>query len=263
MKKANPSKKEEEATEATEATENAGSAEATENAGSAESENPQVTPTNWRSLIDTKYLVPNMSKFPAGIQQKTINVEELDDSQLLILLGGIKEVSHLRGFSAVNYTVHACSQQYVAVSCKIKWHPHAETGDQPVEFEALADAHMDNTKSFAKDFLMAIAENRAFVRCVRSFLRINIVGSDEIGDPLKGQMPQEAPDSVISSAHPVSVLADLMKKANVSFEVVKATVEKEGDESAKEWKELSDIPNKTAFTLIQRIKKKVSGNEDP
>lgn len=217
---------------------------------------------NWRSLIDTKYLVPNMSKFPAGTQQKTLNVEELDDSQLLILLGGIKELAHLRGFNSVNYNVHACNQQYVAVSCKIKWKPCEETGNEAVEFEALADAHIDNTKSFAKDFLMAIAENRAFVRCVRSFLRINIVGTDEIGDPSKGQMPQEAPDSVISSTHPVAVLADLMKKANVTFEVVRATVEKEGDASAKDWKELSDIPNKTVFTLIQRIKKKVSGNEN-
>ena len=112
---------------------------------------------NWRKMINPKYLVPNLSKFPQGTQNKDVDVSSLEDSQLLILLGGIKEIANLRGFSSVRYNVHACSPQYVAVSCKINWVPNTESNNESVEFEALADAHLENTKSFAKDFLMAIA----------------------------------------------------------------------------------------------------------
>lgn len=219
---------------------------------------------NWRKLIDPKYLVPNMSRFPVGTQQKTLNVEELEDSQLLILLGGIKELAHLRGFSSVSYIVHSCSPQYVAVTCRIKWNACEESNNKEVEFESLADAHLDNTKSFAKDFLMAIAENRAFVRCVRNYLRINIVGSDEVGDTNRGQqMPEESSgNTVISSTHPVAVLTELIKKAGLNFDLIKATMLKEGVKEAEDWQDLSSIPNKTVFQLIQRIKKKVSENED-
>jgi hypothetical protein len=228
----------------------------------AENENVPNSTIDWRKLVNPKYLVPNMSKVPHGTAQKSLNVEELDDSQLLILLAGIKDLASLRGFSSVTYHVHACSPQYVAVSCKIIWNPSPETNNLPVEFESLADAHLENTKSFAKDFLMAIAENRAFVRCVRNYLRINIVGSDEIGDPNKGEMPEVANVAVVSSTHPASVLNDLMKKAGLTFETIKATMEKEGDVDAKNWNATYDIPNKTIFSLIQRIRKKINPNED-
>ena len=56
-----------------------------------------------------------------------------------------------------------------------------ETGGQPVSFSAIGDASLSNTFDFAQNYLAAIAENRAFVRCVRNFLKINIVAKDEIG----------------------------------------------------------------------------------
>jgi hypothetical protein len=213
---------------------------------------------DWRKIIDSKYLVPNLSKFPVGTENKDLDVSSLDDSQLLILLGGIKEIANLRGFSSVSYNIHSCSPQYVAVSCKISWIPNLESGGIPVEFESLADAHIDNTKSFARDFLMAIAENRAFVRAVRNFLRINIVGTDELGDGKNQTVihTESSVEQVAPASHPSNVLKEAMQKSNISFEKIKQTMVKENVEGAEQWSSISDIPNKTIFSLIQRIKKK-------
>lgn len=215
---------------------------------------------NWRKMINSKYLVPNLSKFPSGTENKDLNVQELDDSQLLILLGGIKELANIRGYSKVEYKVFNCTQNHVAVSCKITWLPNFETFNNQVEFESLADAHLDNTKSFAKDFLMAIAENRAFVRAVRNFLRINILGSDELGDTKNQTVvhTESGTENAIAASHPANVLKEAMSKANISFEKIKETMIKEGVEEASSWDNIRDIPHKTIFSLIQRIKKKIN-----
>jgi hypothetical protein len=218
---------------------------------------------NWRKMIDAKYLVPNLSKFPTGTENKSLNINDLEDSQLLILLGGIKDLANIRGYSKVQYNVFNCDQRHVAVSCKITWIPNFETDNREVEFESLADAHLENTKSFAKDFLMAIAENRAFVRSVRNFLRINILGSDELGES-KGQSvihTESGSEPQISASHPANVLKDAMLKANISFETMKETLIKEGVAEAEAWTSVSEIPHKIIFSLIQRIKKKLSKSQ--
>jgi len=214
---------------------------------------------NWRKMINSKYLVPNLSKFASGTENKDLNIQDLDDSQLLILLGGIKELANIRGYSKVEYKVFNCTQNHVAVSCKITWLPNFETSQKEVEFESLADAHLDNTKSFAKDFLMAIAENRAFVRAVRNFLRINILGSDELGDSKNQTVihTESGTESTIATSHPANVLKEAMAKANIPFEKIKETMIKEGTENAETWNAVSDIPHKMIFSLIQRIKKKI------
>ena len=212
---------------------------------------------NWRAMVGKEHLVAN--KDAIKNQNKDVDISSLPDNQLLILLAGIKELAQTRGFKSVSYDVVEANHNYVAVKCTINWIPNYETEMECVSFSALADAHIENTKSFAKDFLMAIAENRAFVRAVRNFLRINIVGTDEIGDTSKGQIPHEATEfSPVSSTHPLNVLAELMKKTNISFDLIKETLKKEGDTEADGWNSPADIPNKSIFQLIQRLKKKTS-----
>ena len=74
----------------------------------------------------------------------------------------------------VRYEVTSPSPAYVVATCSIDWIPNYETEDRAVTFSAIGDASPHNTQSFAKFFLGPIAENRAFVRCVRNFLKINI-----------------------------------------------------------------------------------------
>jgi hypothetical protein len=118
--------------------------------------------------------------------------------------------------------------------------------------------------------LETIACNRAFVRCVRNFLNIHIVGADEI-DKSKNKSV-DISDLIQSTAIPITPQGALEKNVNdklkiFSFEDFKAhlrnmwTVASEAsDEStlslladAKDWKSFADVPAKTARVLIKKI----------
>jgi hypothetical protein len=65
-------------------------------------------------------------------------------------------------------------------------------------------------------------------------------------------------ENAIAASHPANVLKEAMAKANISFEKIKETLVKEGLEEASSWESISNIPHKTIFSLIQRIKKKLN-----
>ena len=200
---------------------------------------------NWRKMVKTEHLVPNRQK-----TQET-DVSKLQDKDLLILLGGIKELAQIRGYISVEYKVVAASESYFATSCRITWLPNYETGGKEIVFESLADASVNNTKSFARFFLAAIAENRAFVRCVRNFLKINIVSQEELGDAkllYDGALTQDNPTS------PHVLLEKVIKEKNISFDVLKNKLIKENFENAESLNSISDIPKVKIFELIERIK---------
>lgn len=208
---------------------------------------------DWKAMVKPEFLVPNKDKFKPEIDLSSIDVTKLDDSQLLILLGGIKDVAYIRGFSSVDYDVITAKQDYVAVKCNITWIPNYETGMQPVKFSALADAHFENTSGFGNKFLMAIAENRAFIRAVRNFLRINIVGQDEIDPKKKNEIIEES-----QPVNPANVLNRVMSEVGLTFQTIKAKLVSENDEEAANWESVTDIPKKRVFEIIERIKRKNS-----
>jgi len=199
---------------------------------------------NWRKMIRPEFLVPNKQK-----TQET-DISKLEDKDLLILLGGIKELAQIRGFTCVSYDVPEASPNYVIASCYINWIGNYETSNVSVSFQALADASPDNTQSFARNYLAAIAENRAFVRCVRNFFKINIVGQEEIGAK---SLPEDL--GVENPLSPTAVLSNLMKEKGISFEDVKRRLLKDKVDNAEGMTNLSDIPKPKIFELIDRIKK--------
>ena len=207
---------------------------------------------NWRKMVRTDYLVANKQR-----TQQT-DVSQLEDRDLLILLGGIKELAQIRGFTDVSYTVYKASQDYFSTSCTINWTPNYETDNKAVSFSALADAHQDNTYSFASNFLAATAENRAFVRCVRNFLNVHIVGDDEI-DKSNGKQVQEAP--VSGSLTPSSILESqaLTKLDCGSFDDFKQVLrswwqeDKYKNQDVGQWGSFEDVPAKEARVLLKLI----------
>jgi hypothetical protein len=210
---------------------------------------------NWRSMINKEHLVPNRDAFK---NQKDINLKELDisslaDNQLLILLAGIKELAQIRGYKNVSYDVIQAQPDYVAVKCTIDWSPNYETNMETVSFSALADAHLDNTKDFAKNFLMAIAENRAFIRAVRSFLKINIVGNDEMGKTTHIDSEVEPNTSI---TQPVALLEKTMEEYNISFDQIKERAIQKKMENSESWQSIKDISPLSMFTIISGIKNK-------
>ena len=124
---------------------------------------------------------------------------------------------------------------------------------QEVSFSALADAHLDNTKDFAKNFLMAIAENRAFIRAVRSFLKINIVGNDEMGKTT--HIDTEVEVNTLAT-QPIALLQKTMEEHSISFNQVKERAVQKKMENAESWKSIEDISPLSMFTIISGIKNK-------
>ncbi len=205
---------------------------------------------NWRKMVRTDYLVANKQR-----TQQT-DVSQLEDRDLLILLGGIKELAQIRGFTDVYYTVHTASQDYFSTTCTIEWIPNYETDNKVVSFSALADAHQENTYSFASNFLAATAENRAFVRCVRNFLKINIVGQEEMGGGKQvfSQATTKA-SATKTDSDPTSLLQKVMDSKGVSFDMIKKRLVEENFPKADSLNSTKDIPKTKTFELIARLKK--------
>ncbi len=202
---------------------------------------------DWRKMIKPEYLVPNKSRTSEN------DVTKLKDYQLIILLGGIKELAQIRGYTDVNYDVVSPSPDYVAATCSITWSPNYETEDKHVTFSAIGDASPSNTKDFAKFFLGPIAENRSFVRCVRNFLKINIVSQEELGDTKLAE--NNVVEEAESPTDPANILTDLMKKKKISFGKLKKKLESEGYEKSAKLGSVSDLPKIKVFELIDRLKK--------
>jgi len=202
---------------------------------------------DWRKMIKSEYLVPNRQR------TKETDVSKLSDNQLIILLGGIKELAQIRGYTNVGYTVTSPSPDYVVATCSIDWIPSYETEGQAVTFSAIGDASPQNTKDFARYFLGPIAENRAFVRCVRNFLRINIVSQEELGNA-QLDTSSEAEDSD-NATDPRHVLEKLMKSKGITFEIIKSKLVKEDYDKAENFNSILDIPKIKTFELIERLQK--------
>ena len=208
---------------------------------------------DWRKMINTDHLYANPSK-----KLSETDVTKLKDTELCILLSGLKELAQIRGYSKVEYDVQTPSSDYVVANCKITWVPNYETEGQEVTFSAVADSSVQNTAPiFGNYFLATTAENRAFARCVRSFLRINIVSKEEMAESSvqnniyrsNGNVPSSS-----SSGTPEESLAEAMKEKGISFDRVKAKLIKEEVEGAENFESVSDIPKQKIFQLISRIK---------
>ena len=209
---------------------------------------------DWRKMLDDKWLYPNPSK-----SLPTTDVSQLDDNDLCVLLNGYKELANVRGFTNVKYEMSCPSPDYVVTTCVIDWIPNYETEDKPVSFSAIGDASPQNTNGFGALYLGPMAENRAFVRCVRNFLRVGIVGRDELAANGSNRAapapPMASYDDKGSIAYPISVLSALMNEKGVSFDMVKKKLAEEGLEKASTFSSIKQVPKIKAFALIERLKK--------
>lgn len=201
---------------------------------------------NWRKMVKPEFLVPHKQVFERMGRTVPESIEGLSDKELLILLGGIKELAATRGFARCSYRVTTPSSEYVVAVCEIEWIPNYETQNRPVISSGIGDASLSNTTGFGKLYLGPFAENRAFVRCVRQFLRINIVSQEEISD-----MVTEATED-----SGVQLLKKAMEKYGVSFEHIKAKLIEEQLGGAELFQNIKDIPRYKQLELVARINAK-------
>ena len=201
---------------------------------------------NWRKMIKPEFLVANRDR------TDETDISKLEDHELIILLGGLKDLANIRGYHSVTYTVTQASPEYVCTTCSIVWMGNYETEKgESVLFQSIADAGLNNTEGFGQMYLAAIAENRAFCRAVRNFLRINIVAKEEIKN-----VKTSKPNPGTNSASPDIYLTNLMKEKKINFSVIKDKMVKEAVDGASNWNTIKDIPRIKMFEIIERMQKK-------
>ena len=201
---------------------------------------------NWRKMVKPEFLVANRDR------TDETDISKLEDNELIILLGGLKDLANIRGYHSVTYKIHEASPEYVCASCSISWIGNYETENgESVLFEGVADAGVKNTESFGQMYLAAIAENRAFCRAVRNFLRINIVAKEEIKN-----VKISTPSPTTNAAAPDLFLKNLMKEKKINFTDIKAKMVNEKVDGADDWSSIKDIPRLKMFEIIERMQKK-------
>jgi len=224
---------------------------------------------NWRAMVNPSHLYPNKDHFARKNLQIPDAIEGLRDDQLLIKLAGIKELAKLRGFKRIAFTFPKLQSDYVVATCQIDWINNFESRifeerDRDV-WESLstmdvANATTENTDGFGQKFLETIAANRAFVRTVRNYLGIHIVGEDEIakgnGSKASAQVSDGAadvsPQGILAKKFAEGVGGDM-----VEFREWLRVLWKEEtyrNEDAKNWNAWKDVPAKEARMLLKFIK---------
>jgi hypothetical protein len=225
---------------------------------------------NWRAMIKEEFLYPNKDWFASRKKDVPSSVDGLSDKQLLIMLGGIKELAKMRGYHSIDFTVTNVSSDYVTAKCQIDWIENYESANIGIypRYTDVANATLANTDNFCAKFLETIACNRAFVRCVRNYLNIHIVGADEI-DKSKGANNSNtveydaSSDSAMLPLTPSGTLQKALSDDNGvnSFDEFKALLRafwKEDiyrNEEAAHWESYEDIPAKECRKLIAICKK--------
>ena len=214
---------------------------------------------NWRAMVKEEHLFPNKAHFERFNKPLPKSIEGLKDHQLLIKLSGIKELARLRGFDSVHYEMVKCEQNHVAVKCGISFISNYETGER-VLYEDMANATTNNCSSFAVKFLETIACNRAFVRAVRNFLNVHIVGLDEMdtSDPSTTQQSSQSSTSFSIQSTLEKNSKEYAKCSN--FECFKGYLLELKNSNAylnseaESWESYSDIPSKEARILLKLLK---------
>lgn len=222
---------------------------------------------NWRSMIKPEFLYVNKEYFERFGKEVPKSTDGLKDNQLSIMLGGIKELAKLRGFTRVSYQLtHEKVGDHVSAACTINWIPNYESDFRAVSFEDFGNASINNTDDFCHKFLETIACNRAFIRAVRNYLGIHIVGFDELDKSDKSKsmsMDASNDEENASISKPSEVLQKKSEeKGFKSFSDFKTIFLREmwhqgnyRNEAAKDWNSYEDIPAKECRKLLVLLDK--------
>lgn len=216
---------------------------------------------DWKSLIPKQFLFPNTEKFKSLGKEIPSSIDGLDESMILIKLSGIKWLARVRGYTRVDFD-YSSSGAASTAKCRIHWIPNFEN-PQGAVYEEVASCDSRNADDFSLKFSESIASNRAFVRCVRNFLNVNIVGEEEIFNKESSQIKniEESSKPSQMSIDPQSIFIKICKEKNMSFDDIlkfsESIIDKEIDlKSIKDEKSLiSNLNPKIAKKLLKEIKK--------
>ncbi len=214
---------------------------------------------NWRRMIPPEFLYVNpdpkrREKLEAKYKKPYSEIRPIDDNvedgDLIQLLGAAKYLLKTYGYDSIHYTVVEANQDYAAVNCQIDFIGNYLTQNRPISYEDCACAHGGNTNDFGTRYLIEMATNRSFVRCIRNFLGIGIISKEEIS----GNVEPEQPKSTMAPARQIKMLDDIMADKGVTWPHLVEKLKKE-NLFKDEYLSTKDLPKDVVFQFVERIKK--------
>lgn len=228
---------------------------------------------DWKAMIPLEYFVFNKSWFesnnieiPSAENLSEIeNPDDYNDQQILILLGGIKEVAKIRGIKSVNKKIIESNPDRCVASTTVEFLPNYENPEGLI-VEGVANATSFNTSENFQVYLETIASNRSFVRAVRNALRIDIVGSDELADTQYESGTQEAgaikPSTALAEAAAQYTATLDEQPTNLdTFEKFRRYLLSKKVEEAHNWEDWDDIPIPSIWKFLSQINKSITKNK--
>lgn len=231
---------------------------------------------DWKSVVPSKYIYVNPdfkrrekieAKYGKKYDEIDPSIDNVEDTDLVIMLGGIKYLLKIRGYENLTYNVIDSGEQYASVNCSISFIPNVETENRKITFADNGSAHIGSTTDFGQKYLLEVATNRAFCRCVRNFLNIDVVSKEELG---KDSIEEVTPKNTFNLTKQSKLLETLMSKKGIKWEHIADKLKKEDEKALAELKEgqekpnprwndtyksVSDLPPNIILELIERIKK--------
>jgi len=209
---------------------------------------------NWRKMVSPEYLSVNKDRFKGRDVPQSI--DGLEDKDLIILLGGIKQLALIRGFTSVEHELKYVAYNHIGVTSTIQWIPNYETNNNIVTFQACASATLLNAPKMAP-YLETIAENRGFVRAVRNFLRINIVSQEELGGEIKEEETSGENHRTLKGT-PYESLDKLLSTNKITFDAFTNRMAQAEVEGASEWTKITDIPLDLVITCTEKVQARIA-----
>ena len=218
---------------------------------------------DWKGMIPEEYVVVHeelVSK-EVGEDQEPKPIDELEDYQKLVLLGGIKEVAKIRGLIRRSTKVDYTSEEKAVVTTEVHFIPNFETGGEfPLIYSDTASATHENAGGIGRFYLETIASNRSFVRAVRNALRIDIVGSDELNSGYSGGGFNKEEEAMSSGNKPTDMLSEkAAAKGYATFEAFKDRLIQVGGlkdvplTQIEPWNEWKDIEPEAVWILLSML----------
>lgn len=228
--------------------------------------NPETVLFDWKSLIPSEYIdISNFWLTQNGIDPKGITKEQKEElkerageDNWIIKLAGFKYLAHLRGIEKVEYTMKNRAEKYVASSCSICFVESVVTDSEGKEYffprscvTGVANATAENTSYPFSMFLESMAENRSFIRAVKTAFNINILGAEE----LQTQAPVATANLLGEDGFttPQESLRMAVEGKGKTFSDLKVSLTKKNWEGSEDWDDFGNIPSDQCLLIIDGI----------
>lgn len=158
---------------------------------------------DWRAEVPTQflYVAHEYRDRVVGEQGKPLNeidVLKVKDDWLRIRVGGLNYLAHLRGVRSCRYPIVQTRDGYAMCTCEIEFIGNSESVMQPETWSSMASATLRSVDKQFIPYLETFAENRAFGRCVKRALQINILSDVEVGGEGKKAAGEDSSDVIAS-----------------------------------------------------------------